>query len=242
MTTDVAAAKAFYGSLFGWSFEDRPVPMGGFYSMAFVDGDSVAAIAPQPPMVAETKAPAAWSTYLAVDNVDDAVNAAGANGGSVLMSAEDIEEAGRMAFVADPTGAVVGLWQARGHIGATRVNEPNTLVWNELTTSDVAAAVPFYKAVAGIDAVPMQMGDMEYTMLKVDGDDVGGATIPQMDGVPNHWHTWFAVTDAAATASAVTVAGGTILAGPMDIPVGTAVTIRDPQGAVFSVLQPAEQS
>ena len=147
-----------------------------------------------------------------------------------------------MAFIADPTGAVVGLWQARGHIGATRVNEPNTLVWNELTTSDVAAALPFYKAVAGLDAVPVQMGEFEYTMLKVDGDDVGGATIPQMDGVPNHWHTWFAVSDAAATASAVTAAGGTILAGPMDIPVGTAVTIRDPQGAVFSVLQPAEQS
>ena len=242
MTTDVAGAKAFYGRLFGWTFDDMPIPMGGVYSMALVDSDTVAAIAPQPPMVAATKAPAAWSTYLAVDSVDDAVSAVDANGGSVLMPASDVPEAGRMAFIADPTGAVVGLWQASGHIGATRVNEPNTLVWNELTTSDVPAALPFYKAVASIDAAPMQMGDMEYTMLKVDGDDVGGATIPQMDGVPNHWHTWFAVSDAAATASAVTAAGGTIVAGPMDIPVGTAVTIRDPQGAVFSVLQPAEQS
>ena len=45
-------------------------------------------------------------------------------GGQVLMPATDIGDAGRMAFVADPTGAAVGLWQANQHIGATLVNEP----------------------------------------------------------------------------------------------------------------------
>jgi uncharacterized protein len=240
-TNDVDGAKAFYGALFGWTFDDMPTPMGAVYSMALVGSDTVAAIAPQPPMLVENNVPPMWNTYLAVDSADDAVAAASANGGTVLMAADDIPDSGRMAFVADPTGAAVGLWQAAGHIGATRVNEPNTLIWNELTTTDNAAAFPFYKAVAGIDAVESKMGDFDYTTLQIDGEDVGGATAPQMDGVPNHWHTWFAVSDAAAVTAAATNAGGSLLVGPMDIPIGTIATIRDPQGAVFSILQPPAQ-
>lgn len=237
-TNDVEGAKAFYGRLFGWTFDDMPTPMGAVYSMALVESDTVAAIAPQAPMLVENHVPPMWNTYLAVDDADAAVVAASANGGTVLMPAADVTQAGRMALVADPAGAAVGLWQAGEHIGATRVNEPNTLIWNELTTADNAAAFPFYKAVVGIDAVETKMGDFAYTLLKVDGEDVGGATAPQMDGVPNHWHTWFAVADATAVAASAKDAGGTIIVEPMDMPIGKVATIRDPQGAVFSILQP----
>ena len=238
-TTDVEAAKAFYGQLFGWTFDDLPTPMGATYSLALVGSDTVAAIAPQPPMVAENNIPPMWSTYIAVDDADKAVAAASENGGTVLMPADDIPGSGRMAFVADPSGAAVGLWQAGARIGATLVNEPNTLTWNELVTTDAAAALPFYKAVANIDAAPTTMGDMEYTMLKVDGTDVGGSLAPQMAGVPNHWHTWFAVADASAVAATAKRAGGTLLVEATAMPIGTMATIRDPQGAVFSILQPA---
>ncbi len=216
--------------------------MGAVYSTALVGSDSVAAIAPQPPMLAERNVAPMWSTYLAVDSADDAVAAASASGGTVLMAADEIPGSGRMAVVADPTGATVGLWQAAEHIGATRVNEPNTVIWNELVTTDNAAALPFYKAVAGIDSVATKMADFDYTLLKVDGEDVGGATSPQMAGVPNHWHTWFAVADAVAVATAAKDAGGSLLVEPTDMPVGKMATIRDPQGAVFSILQPPEQS
>ena len=238
-TTDVEAAKAFYGQLFGWTFDDLPTPMGATYSLALVGSDTVAAIAPQSPMVAENNIPPMWSTYIAVDDADKAVAAASENGGTVLMPADDIPGSGRMAFVADPSGAAVGLWQAGARIGATLVNEPNTLTWNELVTTDAAAALPFYKAVANIDAAPTTMGDMEYTMLKVDGTDVGGSLAPQMSGVPNHWHTWFAVADASAVAATAKRAGGTVLVEATAMPIGTMATIRDPQGAVFSILQPA---
>jgi predicted enzyme related to lactoylglutathione lyase len=237
-TTDVEAAKAFYGGLFGWKFDDQPMPDNGVYSMALVGADTVAAIAPQAPMQVQMGVPPLWNTYIAVDSVDDAVAKAGGAGGTVLMPATDIPGAGRMAFVADPTGAAVGLWQASGHIGATLVNEPNTLTWNELTTSDNATALPFYRAVAGIESAPTKMGDTEYTLLKVDGADVGGATSPQMDGVPNHWHVWFAVADTDVTAASAAAAGGSLLVPPMDMPIGKIATIRDPQGAAFSILGP----
>ena len=77
-----------------------------------------------------------WNTYIAVDDVDAAVDKVGSAGGQVLMPAFDIGDAGRMAFVADPTGAAVALWQANQHIGATLVNEPGALIWDELITDN----------------------------------------------------------------------------------------------------------
>jgi len=236
-TTDPEAAKAFYASLFGWSFDDQPMPDGGGpYSLAALDGQLVAAIAPQAPQMVEAGVPPAWNTYIAVDDVDAATAKVAPAGGQVAMEPFDIADAGRMAFVLDPTGTPVALWQAGNHIGATLVNEPNTLTWNELTNSNLDAALPFYEAVVGLSARKVPMGDDEYTMLFVGEDMAGGATPPQMGGVPNHWHVWFAVGDPDATAAAAAAGGGSVLVGPMDMPIGRFATIADPQGAVFSVI------
>lgn len=91
----------------------------GVYSESTLNGETVAAIAPMPPGAPEGMPPT-WNTYLAVDDVDAAAEKAGPAGGQVLMPPTDIGDAGRMAFVGDPTGAIVGLWQANQHIGATK--------------------------------------------------------------------------------------------------------------------------
>jgi predicted enzyme related to lactoylglutathione lyase len=81
-----------------------------------------------------------------------------------------------------------------------------------------------------------------YTLLKVGGTDVGGCMEPPMREVPNHWHVYFAVDDAEATVAKATAGGGQIFVQPFDIPsVGRSAVLADPQGAVFSVLKPAQQ-
>jgi hypothetical protein len=177
-----------------------------------------------------------WNTYIAVDDVDAAAAKVAGAGGRLLMEPFDVMEAGRMAFAADPSGAAVGLWQASAHIGATLVNEPNTLTWNELTSNDLAAALPFYEAVVGLTARETPMGEHNYTMLFVGENFVGGATIPQMEGVPNHWHVWFAVADADAAAATAAAGGATVILGPQDMDIGRIAVLRDPQGAGFSVI------
>jgi predicted enzyme related to lactoylglutathione lyase len=241
-TSDQEAAKRFYASMLGWSYDDRPMPQGGVYSMALLKGETVAAIAAIPPGAPEGMSPM-WNTYLAVNDVDAAVDRIGAAGGQVLMAPTDIGDAGRMAFVADPTGAVVGLWQAGRHIGATLVNEPGALIWNELITDKPDSALPFYETVLGVTHATVEMGEgRTYHMLKVGGTDVGGCTEPPMPNVPNHWHVYFAVTDADAAAAMVSAEGGQAVAEPFDIPsVGRSAVVADPQGAVFSVLAPATQ-
>ena len=100
-TTDQAGAKAFYGGIFGWSYDDQPMDAGAVYSIAKIGDAQV-----------------------------------GPAGGTVAMEPFDVMDAGRMAFVMDPSGAAVALWQAGQHIGAGLVNEPGTVVWNELITND----------------------------------------------------------------------------------------------------------
>lgn len=233
-TGDVAAAKAFYGPLFGWTFEDSPTPGGLTYSLAHKSGGVVAAIVPSAP---DASSAPVWNTYLAVDDIDAAVKRAKKAGGTILLPATDVPHAGRVAFVADPTGASVGLWQAGSHIGATVVNEPGALIWNELIASDLALAERFYRAVVGLVAESSDMGHGPYTTLKCRGEAVAGATRPAVEGQRSHWHVYFSVADAAEAASAAAALGGDVLAGPLDTPIGPMAAIRDPLGAVFSVFQ-----
>src|SRR6516165_7721700 len=241
-TTDQAAAKAFYAGLFGWTYDDQPMGAEGeggegqVYSMAMLGGHEVAAISTQPPEMAAAGAPPMWNTYLAVDSVDDATAKVEAAGGKVAMAPFDIMDAGRMSFVMDPSGAPVALWQAGQHIGATLVNEPGAISWNELIT-DNPAALPFYEQVLGLTTTTTEMGEDKYTMFQVGGKEVGGTMPPQMAGMPNHWHVYFAVADADAAAAKIRELGGSVMAGPFDTPIGKMAVVTDPQGAAFSIFQ-----
>jgi predicted enzyme related to lactoylglutathione lyase len=238
-TSDQAAAKAFYTGLFGWRYEDEPMPDGQFYSMAVLRGHQVTAIAPQPPEAAAAGVPPMWNTYLAVDSADEATARVEAAGGTVGMAPFDVTDAGRMSFVLDPSGAAVALWQAGEHIGATLVNEPGTLTWNELVTGD-QGVFPFYTAVTGLTAEAMDMGDGQpYTVFKAGEAMVGGSAPPPAPDVPSHWHVYFGTDDADATAARAAETGGAVIVPPFDLPVGRIAVLSDPQGAVFSVIKMA---
>jgi uncharacterized protein len=238
-TTDQNAAKAFYTGIFGWTYDDQPMGEGAVYSLAKVRGLDVAAISPQPQEMAAAGAPAMWGTYITVDSADDAAAKIGPAGGKVLMEPMDVMEAGRMVLAMDPGGAMIAFWQPNEHIGARLVNEPGALTWNELITTDPSSA-KFYEQVAGMTTSTMDMGQGEYTLFNVGDQMVGGTTPPQMEGVPNHWHVYFSVDDADATAAKVTELGGTILVPPFDTPVGRIAVAQDPQGAVFSFMKNAQ--
>jgi predicted enzyme related to lactoylglutathione lyase len=238
-TTDPNAAKAFYSGLFGWTYDDQPMDGGAVYSLAMLGDNLVAAISPQPPDMAAAGAPPMWNTYIAVDSADDAAAKVEAAGGKVLMGPTDVMDAGRMVFAMDPGGAMVAFWQANQHFGASLVNEPGTLCWNELITPDPSAA-KFYEQVAGMTTQTEDMGEgNQYTVFLAGDRMVAGTTPPMMEGVPTHWHVYFAVADADAAAAKITELGGSILAPPFDTPVGRIAVAQDPQGAVFSVIKTA---
>src|ERR1700730_14153958 len=85
-TTDQAAAKSFYGDLFGWTYDAFPMGEGAVYSMAKLGDHHVAAIAPRSPELAAAGAPRMWNTYLAVDSADEAAAKVEPAGGKLAMA------------------------------------------------------------------------------------------------------------------------------------------------------------
>jgi len=147
----------------------------------------------------------------------------------------DVLDAGRMAVVADPTGAVFNLWQAKNSIGAQLVNEPGTFSWNELLTPDVPKAAEFYNKLLGWTSGSVE--GMEYTEFKLNGNSLAGAMNPPMPGIPPVWTIYFATADTDATVAQAEKLGGSVMVPPTDIPPGRFAVIADPQGAMFNVIK-----
>jgi hypothetical protein len=148
----------------------------------------------------------------------------------------DIPDQGRMAIAKDPTGAQFGLWEGRGFVGCQVVNEPGSLVRNDLVTSDPEPARAFYVAVFGFTLDGNQdLPDFDFTFLRrPDGHEVGG--IMGVPGAPaSSWSTTFEVADTDAVVARAAEAGGT--PGPAeDFVYGRLATITDPFGSEFSVI------
>jgi len=241
-TRDTDGAKAFYGELFGW--ESMDVPTGdqpGTYTMFMKGGKAVAGMGE---LAADDEtSPTIWSTYIAVDDLDATLEKVASSGGMVIVPAMDVMDTGRMAFVTDPTGAAVGLWQAGTHKGAQLVNEHGTLTWNELLTDDTAAAAEFYANVFGYRVEVTEMPNGPYSTFWAEGNLEGHAAAgmmprsPEMGEFPNYWGVYFTVDDVDASLATAQQHGATILTPGIDAPgVGRFAVVMDPFGATFSVM------
>jgi predicted enzyme related to lactoylglutathione lyase len=243
---DPEAAVAFYGALFGWQFEDvMPPESPARYFVARLGGGDVAAVTTQP-----EGGQTAWNTYIWVADADETAAKVREAGGRVLSEPMDVGEAGRMAVCADPAGAAFSIWQPNRHRGATVVNEPGSVNFNDLHTNDADGAREFYGAVFGWDLLSGGMwalpayGDFLEERNPGTRERVaqfGGpsrfeevvATLLRIDG-PARWGVTFAVEDADATAARATELGGTVLIPPVDAPWVRTTVIADPAGAVFT--------
>jgi predicted enzyme related to lactoylglutathione lyase len=242
-TTDAAAAKKFYGALFGWTFDDQPAGPGMTYSMCKLGGRDAAALYTMDK--AMQGVPPHWASYITVDNVDARTKKAAQSGGKVLKEAFDVMDVGRMSVIQDPTGAIVNFWQPKKHPGAGVVNEPGALTWNELFTDNVDAAGKFYVQTIGWKTEAVDMGPMgTYTLFQRAGEDKEGNAAgmmklsPDMQGVPPHWLAYFAVADCDASAKKVGELGGKVVVPPTDIPnIGRFAIAQDPQGATFALFK-----
>ncbi|MCP3760056.1 VOC family protein [Streptomyces sp. TBY4] len=242
MVPDQQAALDFYADLFGWQGEIGPPETGG-YSVCTLKGKPVAGIMKAMNPDGSTPDPApptVWTTYLATDAIDAALKSVTDAGGTVMMGPMDVMDLGRMAVIADPTGAVVGLWQAGTFDGAGIVNEHGALIWNELSTGDVPAARAFYSAVLPVTTALSEMPEAAgYTEFQVDGRAVAGmmdlGNLPP--GTPPNWVPYFSADDVDEIQAAATRAGGSVMAPAFDMAAGRMAVLADPQGAVFAVIK-----
>jgi len=236
ITEDVGAARAFYGSLFGWSFEEAEGVGGNDYFLARTGGVYVGGMVPMA-RPADGSNLSRWVPYASVTDVDEAVSRTTANGGRVAASARDLG-IGRVAAIIDPEGAVIGL--ARSSIGdpddATTTGGRGKVVWAELLAEDPTEAAAFYADVVGYRPKVIERRGGRYTLLEADGIARAGVLENPAENWDPTWLTYFGVADPAAAAARAESLGGKILLAPTpEVREGTLAIVADPSGAVLAL-------
>jgi len=231
---DLAAAREFYADLFGWQMQDTTEEAGG-YTIATLSGRPAAGL-----MASERGAdiPPVWTTYIAVDDADATASRISEAGGQVFLQPMDVMQEGRMAVVADPTGAAFGLWQAGRHRGAEIVNEPGAVTWNECMTRGYDEALKFYGDVFGFEYEDVE-GDVKYAVLRLAGNPVGGIGELGSDkpaDIPPHWMTYFSVADTDDTVRRATEKGAQVRMPAQDTPYGRLAVLQGPQKEIFAII------
>src|SRR6516164_4467495 len=145
VSKDPKRAQVFYGDVLGWKVQ--AFPMGDqTYEMIYA-GDTMIGGYAAPK---SDRQPSHWVAYVSVEDVDATAKAAATNGGKVVEAPSEIPGVGRTARIADPQRAEICVFKnASGDPVDPPSTPPGHWVWNELHTTDVAKALPFYEKVVG---------------------------------------------------------------------------------------------
>jgi len=214
-----------------------PIPDGSVYSMLQKNEKQVGALYQL--SREQQGVPPHWNSYVSVASADTSAAKAKELGGKVMVEPFDVMDAGRMAVISDPTGAVFSLWEPRRHLGAQVVNEPGSFCWNELYTTDPRKAADFYSGLFGWTKDPRHMDFSEYVIFK--NGDVQMCGMMQLSKdwgpVPPHWLVYFAVDDCDRTVDNAKGAGAKVTMPPMNVENMRFSILTDPQGAGFAVIK-----
>jgi hypothetical protein len=238
MTTDVAASAAFYADVVGWRTQDASAP-GTPYALLSTGESVVGGLMRLPDDAREAGATPRWVGYVGVEDVDAAARRVVGSSGTIHVPPTEIPGISRIAIVADPQMAMLGLiqWLDGREESPTKAGEPGRAGWHELLAANADAALAFYadlfgwgKAGAGID----QGG--AYQLFSIAGETIGGMfTKPAAVPVP-FWLFYFNVDDIDAAAARAKAGGGEVLEGPLTVMDGASVVrCLDPQGAMFAL-------
>ncbi|MBV9725672.1 MAG: VOC family protein [Gammaproteobacteria bacterium] len=236
VTPDLAAAKRFYGGVFGWSFHD--MRMGDTdYAIANVDGAPIAGLVRRP-LPAEKPEQPAWLTFLSVPNVQQVGNAIVANGGKQLTSPRAYRLRGQQSVYSDPQGAVFAILNSHSGDPPDVLAAPGEWIWSALVTRDPDADAGFYQEVFGFDVYPLGQGERGDHLVLASGEFARASVNPlPRDNMAPHWVNFVRVDDVARAVDAARSLGGRVLVEPHpDRHGGTMALLADPAGAVIGLM------
>ena len=244
--SDIDAQTAFYEGLFGWTHTDVPFAEGPVYKIYALAGKTVAGGTQMNPAAAAAGAPTAWNTYVRADDVDAQAARAVELGGQIAMPALDVPGQGRIVGIADPTGATLFMWKPLHPDATTQYMAAGTYGWAQLNTRDPETAVEFFKTLFDWELVLLDWDPTHpYWQVLIDGEGQAGIS-PMPDAVPASmpafWRPDFMTDDIDASIERAIELGGTVISPKSVIPGRLATAeIRDPAGAMFTLLQPYGQ-
>ena len=239
MTTDIAAAKAFYAKVVGWGVADASMP-GMAYALFTVKGASVAGLMDLPPAAKAIGEKSSWLGYVAVDDVDAAADRVKRLGGAVHVPPRNIGKISRFSLVADPQLGTLALlqWLSPRTEPAADPGESGRIRWHELHAADRDKAFAFYAELFGWQKVDSEAeAPDDYQVFSAAGQAIGGMlTKPPTAPIP-FWLYYFNTGDVDAAMARVKAGGGRIVNGPLEVSGGGFMAqCTDPQGAAFGLV------
>ena len=239
-SSDTGQVRAFYGGLFGWTFEVSDGGAGDYIN-CLVNGSPVAGIIQKAP---DSEASESWITYFASADAQVTADLADESGGQSAVPPMEVGSMGTVAMLVDPGGATAGVWQAGQHNGFTLLGEPGTPVWHELITRNYSASVLFYETVFGwTTTVESDTAEFQYTTADFNGTPLAGimdGTIDLSEGTSARWDVYFGTEDVDSTVALAESLGGRVIDPPEDSPYGRLAMLADPTGARFRIMTPSE--
>jgi uncharacterized protein len=241
LTTDTAAAEAFYRGAMGWSARQAGVPNGPPYTLFSVGEVGAAGMLALPKAAKDMGATPHWTAYVAVDDVDAYARKVTEAGGRIYAAATDIPTIGRFAVAADPHGADFAIFKPLPGMRAPAI-APDAIGhagWRELMAGDLESDFAFYSKLFGwTKADAVDMGPMGlYQLFAMGGTTIGGMmTKPPTLPRPG-WNYYFNVAGVNDSIAKVKAGGGQVVNGPHQVPGGSwIVQCRDPQGVKLSLV------
>lgn len=239
VTPDLAAAKQFYGELFGWSFRDLAAGTTE-YAEASLNGRPVAGLI-QKSLPPDAHRQPAWLTFIAVRDVDATTKAALQERAQVLFQPHTFPNRGREAVLADPQGAVFAVLESSSGDPPDVLAAPGEWIWSSLVARDPDTDAAFYQTLFGYEVFELSADEgAQHLLLASDGYARASANSLPADK-PNahpHWLNFVRVDDAVAMAAKVATLGGRVLVEPRtDRHGGRLAVVADPQGAPFGLLE-----
>lgn len=235
LTNDVSGTKRFYGELFNWEFEADPSDDAD-YATIKKNGTPIGSVI-YLKRLDEKVSESRWLSYLSVPDVDRAAELIRHGQGVILKEPMDLPDRGRIAVVRDPQGAILALIRAKDGDPPDVDLEVGKWMWNELWTTDVDAAITFYKTLVGLkpETIDISMGDTYHQLKQAESIRAGVVLIPWEDVNPN-WLPYVAVSDLSATIANAKALGGKVLIEPDDTTSDDSVAvIADPSGAALAI-------
>jgi predicted enzyme related to lactoylglutathione lyase len=244
ITSNAEGAKRFYNAVTGWDI-GPPHDEIGYRMIGRSDGGNAGGVLPLSEDMTQHGAKPMWAGYINVDDVDRTVADVEAKGGHVFMPARQIDEVGRIAMVADPQGNAFYVMtptpspddpDAKSDVFSP--TEVQRVGWNELSTTDPAAARDFYGELFGWTSEEfMPMGEFgDYRFFDHGGQRIG-AVCGVMPGGSAGWRYYIRVPSITKAVEAVKAGGGSVSMGPHEVPGGDHIIIgNDPQGAEFALV------
>jgi predicted enzyme related to lactoylglutathione lyase len=237
LTEDVQAARRFYGSLFGWQFEETE-RLGKPYLVVRAGGDYVAGIVPVERQRSDEPV-TQWLSYLLVGDVDVAAQGFADAGGKILVSPTDLRNSARAAVVTDPAGALLGLVSTEAELPELPADPPlGSFFWRDYFAQDVQVSLDLYRQFPGYRVQEeSHSGTLHYVIRHGALSKPLAGLIPIGDSpVRPNWLPYVRVADPAALARRTSELGGSVLLEPNpEARDGSVAIVADPNGGALAL-------